>query len=184
MSSFTHPQPRSPRPRWRRLGLVAAVFGGWSVGVSVLVADLARVGCALPRVPAVAAVSSGWTLRYDLDPSHPEAERVAHFLLGRGPTLGAQESVVLHRDRPDLRQALEAAGWRVSVAVGDALARVPALQVIAPTGTMAWTGYFNPADLAAPDGEILGAALLAEVAQGRTPPPIVPVACALPIRST
>lgn len=171
------------RPFGRGVGLVGGLFTSWAVGVTVLVAGLAREGCATMEQVSDSSVPAGWALRHELDLDHPDASRVATLLLERGPPRKGRESIAFRGDGGALSDRLQSAGWPVVQAGGPEIGQLPRVRVIAPDGTVAWTGYFDRADLAAPGVMILDHVILTEVAHGRIPPPIVPLACAAPAES-
>lgn len=146
----------------------------------MLVAGLARAGCAPEEPITNAALPAGWSLRVELDARHPDAKPVTTLLSQHGPELGNREAIALHGDNGSLRRQLQSAGWSVVDFTAPTADLPPQLRVIAPDGTIAWTGHFNSADLATPGSRMLGHLVLTEVAQGRLPPPVVPMACAVP----
>ncbi len=168
------------RPGWRRAGWLGGIFAAWGVSITVLVAGLARAGCASEEPTATASLPAGWTLRVELDARHPDAEPVTALLIQHGPGPGDREAVALHGGNGSVRRRLQSAGWSVVDFAAPSTDRPPQLRVIAPDGTIAWTGRFNSADLATPGGRMLSHLVLTEVAQGRLPLPVVPIACVVP----
>lgn len=151
----------------------AALFALFSLGLYQKRALLDR-----PLLtPAEQQSVAGWSLRHILTGPPAVADAVLQSLAARGLRTGLNEELWVDQDTALARQ-LRSQGWPVHLLPSPSSASGPRLEIVSPTGEVAWSGIYQPGDFILGPAVIWDLRVLNELTRGHPFPAVVPVGCA------